>query len=177
MRTGIPTRSRWGSADRSSKDKAWFFVAGSENDTLNLDKTLQNEVIDASFNFEAYIAKLSFQPSAKHQLSGSYIDAPAKRIYFHTPSHDRWAPVPHDLSGELATLSWNWSISSDFFLEAKLATQTSDENKYLAPADRAQQHRRRAGDRRQATGPTLPGQPCRWPALAGKQLRPVLGQP
>jgi hypothetical protein len=114
------------------KDKAWFFVAYSENDTLNLDKTLDQEIVDASFDFRAAIGKLSFQPSQSHQLSGSYIDAPSKRVYFHTPSHDRWNPTPHDLAGDLATLSWNWSMTTDFFLETKLATQTSDENKYLA---------------------------------------------
>src|SRR4029453_16489397 len=31
------------------KDKAWFFVAASENDPFNPDKTLDQEVIDASF--------------------------------------------------------------------------------------------------------------------------------
>jgi hypothetical protein len=116
------------------KDKAWFFVAISENDTFNLDKTLDQEVIDASFDFKSRIGKLSFQPSDKHQLSASYIDAPSKRIYFHTPSHDRWNPTPHDLAGDLATVSWNYSITKDFFLETKLATQTSDENKYLSEA-------------------------------------------
>ncbi len=36
------------------KDKAWFFVAYSENDTLNLDKTLDQEIIDASFDFRGH---------------------------------------------------------------------------------------------------------------------------
>ena len=176
-RRATPTTTSSASADRSSRTRRGSSSPTAENDTLNLDKTLDQEIVDASFEFESTIAKLSFQPSQAHQLSGSYIDAPSKRIYFHTPSHDRWNPTPHDLAGDLATLSWNWSITTDFFLETKLATQTSDENKYLAEPTGRRERRRRAGDRGEAAGSPLPRQPRRGAALAGQQLRQLLGQP
>ena len=78
-------------------------------------------------------ARSTSSPPRRHQLAATYIDAPIKRVYTHTPSFDKWTPTPHDLSGDIANLSWNFSISQDLFLETKLATQTSNENKYLAP--------------------------------------------
>jgi hypothetical protein len=116
-----------------AKDKAWFFAAYTDSTTGNIDKTLNGDLIDASIEYESTVGKVNFQPSAKHQLSATYIDAPIKRTYTHTPSFDQWTPTPHDLSGDMANLSWNFSMSQDLFLEAKFATQTSNENKYLAP--------------------------------------------
>ena len=53
-------------------------------------------------------------------------------MYSYSLSGDQWTPTDHDLSGDLTSLSWSWSISQDLFLETKLATQTSNEDKYLA---------------------------------------------
>jgi hypothetical protein len=114
------------------RDKAWFFAAYTDSSTGNFDKTFNGDLIDASIEYESTVGKVNFQPSAKHQLSATYIDAPIKRVYTHTPSADQWTPTPHDLSGDMANLSWNFSVSQDLFLETKVATQTSNENKYLA---------------------------------------------
>ncbi len=115
-----------------ARDKAWFFLAWSDVDTNDIDKALNGDPVDASLNTEARIAKFNFQPGTSHQLSFSWIDTPASRNYFNPESNDYWTRTPHVIDGGLGTLSWNWSASSNLFLETKVATQTSDENKFLA---------------------------------------------
>jgi Carboxypeptidase regulatory-like domain/TonB dependent receptor len=115
------------------RDKAWFFLALAEIDTNDLDKVINGDTVDNSWVSESRIGKINFQPGAKHQIAGSYIDAPQYRRYTHSPSGDKWTPTPHDLPSELATLNWNYSVSSDVFFETKLAVMSSDENKFLAP--------------------------------------------
>jgi hypothetical protein len=114
------------------RDKAWFFLGLANFSTNDLDKTLNGDLVDTSLESESFIGKLNFQPGANHQLAASWIDTPARRIYFHPPSGDQYTPTPHEVPGELGSLNWNYSISSKLFLETKLATQTSDENKFLA---------------------------------------------
>jgi len=114
------------------RDKAWFFVAYNDSSTGNFDKTLNGDLIDASIEYTAKIAKLNFQPGTNHQVAISYMDSPIKRVYTHPPSADEWTPTPHNLSGDLASLNWNFTISSSLFLETKLASQTSNEDKLLA---------------------------------------------
>jgi hypothetical protein len=115
------------------RDKAWFFVAAAKIDTNDLDKVINGDIVDNSWVSESRIGKVNFQPGASHQIAASYIDAPQYRRYTHSPSGDKWTPTPHDLPSDLATLNWNYSISSDLFLETKLASMNSDENKFLAP--------------------------------------------
>jgi hypothetical protein len=114
------------------RDKAWFFLGWSDFDSNDLDKTLNFDPVDVSLNTEARIAKFNFQPGASHQIAASYIETPASRVYFNPESNDYWTPTPHVVDGELGSLTWNWSISSSWFLETKAAVQTSDENKFLA---------------------------------------------
>ncbi|HVR29982.1 MAG TPA: carboxypeptidase regulatory-like domain-containing protein [Thermoanaerobaculia bacterium] len=114
------------------RDKAWFFAAYNDSTTGNFDQLIGGRLIDSSVEFSAKIAKLNFQPGTQHQVALSWVDSPVRRNYAHVPQNDEWGHTPHDLSGDLASLSWNFSISSDLFLETKLATQTSDENKLLA---------------------------------------------
>jgi hypothetical protein len=113
------------------KDKAWFFIAWSDFDDNATEKLLGGDPQDASFQMESQVAKLNFQPSAAHTVTASYMDTPSKRVYSHPPSFDYWTPTPHDISSDLASLTWNWSISSNLFLEAKLAAQESTEHKLL----------------------------------------------
>ena len=114
------------------RDKAWFFLGWSDINSSDIDKTINQDPVDVSLNTEALIAKLNFQPGAAHQIAVSWIDTPASRVYFNPESIDYWTPTPHVVDGNLGSLNWNWSISSNFFLETKAAVQTSDENKYLA---------------------------------------------
>jgi len=114
------------------RDKAWFFIAYNDSTTSNLDKLFNGTLVDTSVFYEASIVKFNMQPGASHQLAASWMDSPVLRVYAHTPSSDKWNPTPHVLGGDLASLTWNWSVSSNVFIETKLATQTSDENKLLA---------------------------------------------
>jgi hypothetical protein len=114
------------------RDKAWFFVAYNDSTTSNFDRTFNGSLIDSSVLYEATVGKLNFQPGTKHQLAVSYVDSPVYRNYAHVFQADEWGHTPHVLSGDLASLNWNYSISNDLFLETKLASQTSNEDKLLA---------------------------------------------
>jgi len=125
------------------RDKAWFFVALSDFDDVNIEKGLVTQTllpgqdiggdpIDASFFTEARIFKFNFQPAASHSLVASYMDTPGSRTYRHPPMADYWTPTPHVLTGKLSTINYNWSISQNLFLETKVATHDSSEDKTLA---------------------------------------------
>ncbi|MEM1248475.1 MAG: TonB-dependent receptor [Acidobacteriota bacterium] len=115
-----------------ARDKAWFFLGWSDFDDAYQERLLGGDPYDTSLKNEAQILKLNLQPSQAHSLAASYIGTPAFRNYFNQESFDYWTPTPHDVDGELATVNWNWSINSNFFLEAKIASQTSTEDKLLA---------------------------------------------
>jgi hypothetical protein len=114
------------------RDKAWFFAAYNDSTTANLDKTLDGDVIDNSIRYGSTIGKINFQLSPRHQLAATYIDTPIRALYITPQAGDQWSPTDFDLSGDLVTGSWSWSISQSLFLETKLATQTSNEDKLLA---------------------------------------------
>lgn len=114
------------------RDKMWFFAAFNDSTTSNFEKLFNGTLVDTSWDYKATIAKLNYQPTTNHQLAVSYMDSPSERVYAHTPSSDKWNPTPHILGGDLASATWNWSISSNVFLETKLATQTSLEDKLLS---------------------------------------------
>ena len=115
-----------------ARDKAWFFISVNEQNTNHTGKTINGDFVDESGKVESRIAKFNLQPSAKHSLALSYIDTPVLRNFVLEPVFDRYGVTPHDISGELYTVSYNVSVSESFFLEAKLADQTSNENKLLA---------------------------------------------
>ena len=114
------------------RDKAWFFLSWNDFDDTYIEQTLGDDFVDTSLTTESRIAKLNFQPAVNHQLTASWMDTPAQRVYFNPETFDYWVPTPHVNDSELITGNWNWSISSSLFLETKLATQTSTENKELA---------------------------------------------
>ncbi len=117
------------------RDKAWFFAAFSDSSTGNFEKLINGSLIDTSWEYQAKIGKVNFQPHEKHSLSASWVDSPSTRNYVHTPQADEWGHTPHVLSGDLGTFNWNYSISQSVFLETKIATQTSNEHKLLATGD------------------------------------------
>ncbi|HVS15392.1 MAG TPA: TonB-dependent receptor [Thermoanaerobaculia bacterium] len=114
------------------RDRAWFFLGWSDFDDNYIEKTLGNDFVDTSLETEARIAKLNLQPATSHQLSASLLDTPAQRVYFNPETFDYWVPTPHVNDSSLVSGNWNWSISNSLFLETKLASQTSTENKELA---------------------------------------------
>ena len=115
-----------------ARDKAWFFIAASDFDDVNIEKGLVTQEllpgqdiggdpIDASYYMEAQIYKFNFQPTGSHSLSASFMNTPGERTYRHPPMADYWTPTPHLLTGKLGTVNWNYSISENFFLETKIA--------------------------------------------------------
>ena len=121
------------------RDKAWWFVARGETSTSQIDKTLDGQLFNNSSELFATIAKLNFQPSQRHSLAATWIDAPVDRIFLLPAMGDRYNATFFDLSGDVTSGSWNWSVNDGLFLEAKLARQVSDENRRrpFTPEDKA----------------------------------------
>jgi hypothetical protein len=152
------------------RDKAWFFVSVNEQNTNATGKTINGDFVDESGNVKSRIAKINFQPSTKHSLSVSWIDTPVLRNFVLEPVFDRYTVTPHDISGELYTASYNVSLTSKFFLEAKLADQTSNEDKLLAVGgfDLDEALRIKQQDER------FPANPAGGPDWPGNVFRPYL---
>ena len=121
------------------RDKFWFFVGLSEFDDAFSERLLGGDPYDVSLFNDARIFKLNMQPTASHSFAASAIDTPAFRNYFNDQSSDYWTPTPHENDSVLSTINWNYSISGNWFLEAKLAQQETQENKYLACYDKLEQ--------------------------------------
>ena len=121
------------------RDKFWFFVGLSEFDDAFSERLLGGDPYDVSLFNDARIFKLNMQPTASHSLAASAIDTPAFRNYFNDQSSDYWTPTPHENDSVLSTISWNYAVSGNWFLEAKVAQQETQENKYLACYDKLEQ--------------------------------------
>ncbi len=121
------------------RDKFWFFLGVSEFDDAYSERLLGGDPYDVSLFNDARILKLNLQPTAAHSFSASAIDTPAFRNYFNWQSYDYWTPTPHENDSVLSTVSWNYAISGNWFLEAKIAQQETQENKYLACYDKLEQ--------------------------------------
>ncbi|MEE2777232.1 MAG: TonB-dependent receptor [Acidobacteriota bacterium] len=114
------------------RDKAWFFIGHSDFGDNYRDRLLSGDPYDQSLEYQSRIYKFNLQPSTANSIAISYIDTPARRNYAEITSFDYWTPTPHSNPSDLTSVSWNYSISPQLFLEAKLADQTTHENKDLA---------------------------------------------
>ncbi len=114
------------------RDKFWFFLGWSEFDDAFNERLLGGDPYDVSLFNDARILKLNMQSSAAHSFAASTMDTPAYRNYFNDQSSDYWTPTPHENDSVLSTVNWNWAISNNWFLEAKVAQQETQENKFLA---------------------------------------------
>ncbi len=114
------------------RDKAWFFLSANDLNSNRTGKTINGDAVDESGTTKSRIVKLNFQPTDRQSLSVSAIDTPVFRNFRLEPVFDRYAMAPHDISGELFTASYNYSMSANVFFELKLADQTSNEDKLLA---------------------------------------------
>ena len=115
------------------RDKAWFFVAAASWTTFYTDETDNGDTIDNSTATDSYVAKFNFQPTPKHSLALMGIATPIERLFHLSVMVDKYVPTFHDISGELYSANWNYAVNSKFFLEAKVATQESNEDKLLNP--------------------------------------------
>jgi hypothetical protein len=108
------------------RDKAWFFASYGKINSNEGDVLANGDHVDVGFDTEAMILKLNFQPSAKHHLQLSGVDAPTDKVQIAQTSGDQFTPCDCALSESLATLTWSFAITDSSFLEAKVATQEDD---------------------------------------------------
>ena len=113
------------------RDKFWFYAGYSEFDDAYADRLIGGDPYDISLVDDTRIVKLNLQSSASHSFNASTIDTPTFRNYFNGQSFDYWTPTPHENDSTLATMNWNWAVSSNWFLEMKIAQQETQENKFL----------------------------------------------
>jgi hypothetical protein len=112
-----------------ARDKAWFFVAWADNTTNEIDNTLDGTVIDASLLSESILGKINFQPSPRHALAATYVDAPAEKPLVSPAFGDIFTVPIFKLGGDFTTASWSYTLSTDKFLELRGATQSSTEDR------------------------------------------------
>ena len=105
--------------------------ATAQFDDAYADRLIGGDPYDISLVDDTRILKLNLQSSAAHAFNASTIDTPTFRNYFNGQSFDYWTPTPHENDSTLATMNWNWAISSNWFLEMKVAQQETQENKFL----------------------------------------------
>ena len=154
------------------KDKAWFFLSFAQIDSFTAKKTFSGDLVDNSANIDSQMAKLNFQPSQSHSLSASYIGTPLDlNFIIAPPTADKYARPSTSSAAELLNFNWNWSYSSNIFLETKIAQQTSDENKFLNAGDGSSLESALAEKQQE---PSLPAQPGGGTALAWQQFRRLL---
>jgi hypothetical protein len=108
------------------RDKAWFFASYGRINSNEGDQLANGDHVDVGFDTEAMILKLNFQPSAKHQLQFTGVDAPTDKIQIAQTSGDQFTPCDCALSESLATLTWSFAVTQSSFLETKVATQEDD---------------------------------------------------
>jgi TonB dependent receptor/Carboxypeptidase regulatory-like domain len=111
------------------RDKFWFFLAAGDNSTNQISSLAGGDLIDNSVTTESFIGKLNFNPSPRHSLVGTYIDAPSVAPFFATNYADRLTVSNHDLGGDFATASWSWTAADNAFLEVRGAQQESSESR------------------------------------------------
>ena len=113
------------------RDKAWFFAAAADNDTNQISSLAGGDLIQNSVTSESYIGKINFNPTVRHSLVGTYIDAPAVVPFFATIYGDLPTVSEHDLGGSFATVAWTFTAATNLFLEVRAADQDSSESRTL----------------------------------------------
>ena len=113
------------------RDKAWFFAAAADNDTNQISSLAGGDLIQNSVTSESYIGKINFNPTVRHSLVGTYIDAPAVVPFFATIYGDLPTVSEHDLGGSFATAAWTFTAATNLFLEVRAADQDSSESRTL----------------------------------------------
>ena len=105
------------------RDKAWFFASYGELNTNEADVVGDGIPLNVGFETTASILKLNFQPTSRHQLQLSGVDAPMDKVNINQNFGDEFTPCDCNLEENLATLTWSFAISDSLFLESKVATQ------------------------------------------------------
>ncbi len=105
------------------RDKAWFFASYGDMHTNEADVVGNGTPLDVGFETTASILKLNFQPTSRHQLQLTGVDAPMDKVNINQNFGDEFTPCDCNLDENLATLTWSYAITDSLFLETKVATQ------------------------------------------------------
>ena len=108
------------------RDKAWFFVAAAETNSNEIDAFRGGGVLDNSLRGEPLVGKFNFQPTQDHQFSLLYADGSVSKVTWAANAADLWTPGAFDLTEILTQGAWNWALSSNAFLEVKVADYESE---------------------------------------------------
>ena len=108
------------------RDKAWFFVAAAETNSNEIDAFRGGAVLDNSLRGEPLVGKFNFQPTQDHQFSLLYADGSVSKVTWAANAADLWTPGAFDLTEILTQGAWNWALSSNAFLEVKVADYESE---------------------------------------------------
>ncbi len=111
------------------RDRAWFFVGLADNTTNEIEATVDGSIIDSSIQSEARLLKLNFQPSQRHQLALTGIDAPTNAPNPGPNFADPFAVPNFALGGEFVTVGWSFAVNNSQFLEVRAADQSSTEDR------------------------------------------------
>ncbi len=109
-----------------ARDKAWYFVAGGETNSNEIDAFRGGAVLDNSMQGEPLVGKFNFQPQQDHQFSLLYADGSVAKVSWAANAADLWTPGIFDLTEILTQGAWNWAVSSNAFLELKVADYESE---------------------------------------------------
>lgn len=109
-----------------ARDKAWFFVAAAETNSNEIDAFRGGAVLDNSLRGEPLVGKFNFQPTQDHQFSLLYADGSVSKVTWAANAADLWTPGAFDLTEILTQGAWNWALSSNAFLEVKVADYESE---------------------------------------------------
>lgn len=109
-----------------ARDKAWFFLAGGETNSNEIDAFRGGAVLDNSLRGEPLVGKFNFQPKQDHQFSLLYADGSVSKVFWAANAADLWTPGVFDLTEILTQGAWNWALSSNAFLEVKVADYESE---------------------------------------------------
>ena len=138
------------------RDKAWFFASYGKMDSNEADVVGNGTPLNVGFHTTASILKLNFQPTSRHQLQLTGIDAPMDKVNINQNFGDEFTPCDCALDENLATLTWSFAISDSVFLETKVATQedsTFRERAEPPGADPGSEPRVAAGQQLPVSGP------------------------
>ena len=106
------------------RDKAWFFLAYAEQSDNRTEQIPDGTVFDASRSSTPIIGKVNLQPSPRHQIAATVIDAPSDLVPLGPFIGDQFTLQEFPIDGTLETVTWSYAVNDSTFLEVKGATRS-----------------------------------------------------
>ena len=103
------------------RNRAWFFVSKANTSENRYNATQDGFVFDVSNFADPLLAKINGQPGDSHQLSFTIIKAVNEDVSDVGNPGDLFAFNDVRRDNDLATVSWDYAVTPNIFLEAKVA--------------------------------------------------------